>query len=133
MQSAEQHAAPVGSGAPVTGAVKRIVITDDDGGILELMTEWLTRAGHDVVAFNDFEAARTYLMTHKPDVLITDVRLGAYNGVQLAMLANRDVPGTVAIVLTGFDDPVIRREATMAGAHYFVKPVKLEKLVDLIG
>ena len=113
-------------------ASKRIVITDDDAGVLEVMSDWLTAAGHEVVSFNEFEAAKAYLFMHKPDVLITDVRLGAFNGVQLAMLANRDTPGTIAIVLTGFDDPVIRKEATMAGALYFVKPVKLEQLLDII-
>jgi YesN/AraC family two-component response regulator len=63
-------------------------------------------------------------------VLVTGVRLGAYNGLQLVMLAKAERPDITAVVLSGFDDPVLRHDATSIGASFRVKPVPHEQLLD---
>src|SRR2546428_13636010 len=97
---------------------KRVLVVEDDEAFLQSMTEWLTRAGHQVVFFNQFKAAKTYLATDAPNVLITGVRLGAFNGLQLVIVAKLEHPEMTAIVLTGTDDPVLRKETSNAGADY---------------
>ena len=82
--------------------------------------------------FSRFEEAKAYLSTVKPDVLISDVRLGAFNGLQLVVYAKLEHPDMIAIVLTGFDDPVLRTEAAHAGALYLVKPIESQRLLDLV-
>ena len=104
-------------------SVKRILLVDDDVALLGLLREWLVSAGHSVVSLSDFHAAKNYLALNIPDMIVTDVRLGAYNGLQLAISAKTAHPDVVTIVLTGFDDNVIRADAAAAGAHYLVKPV----------
>ena len=85
-----------------------------------------------VVALANFADARRALHTEKFEVLITDVRLGAFNGLQLAVLAADQNPGIQLIVFSGFDDPVLRQEAERLGAVYLVKPVTSRQLLDLI-
>lgn len=68
----------------------------------------------------DVPSALRLLAEHRPDLLMTDVRLGAYNGLQLIAMAPRAIP---AIVVTGFSDPVIEADAARLGAEYRVKPV----------
>lgn len=111
----------------------RVVIVDDNEPLLRAMEECVAGAGHDVVAFGQFESAKTYLATTQFDVLVTDVRLGAYNGLQLAMFAKLEHPETTAIVLSGFDDPVLRKDAASIGARFCVKPVGTEALLDGIA
>ena len=65
-------------------------------------------------------------------MLISDVRLGAFNGLQLVVFAKLQHPDMIAIVLTGFDDPVLRTEAAHAGALYLVKPIESQRLLDLV-
>jgi two-component system response regulator YesN len=72
------------------------------------------------------------LHTDRFDVLITDVRLGAFNGLQLAVLARDQNPEIQLIVFSGFDDPVLRQEAERLGAVYLVKPVTSRQLLELI-
>src|SRR5439155_23034991 len=77
--------------------------------------------------------AKTYLAANKPDVLISDVRLGAFNGLQLIVFAKLQHPEMIAIVLTGYDDPVLRAEAAHANALYLVKPVEADRLLEAIS
>jgi DNA-binding NtrC family response regulator len=125
----EPLAPPAGS-AP--GQVRRAVIVDDDQGLLRLVKNWLTGIGFEVDAFDQFEPAKRHLMSSTPQVLVTDVRLGAFNGLQLVVLAKLAHPEIVAIVLTGFEDPVLRKEAADAGAVYLPKPIRAEQLIDVI-
>ena len=117
----------------LTSAPKHVLIVDDDEAVLDMFTGILRQAGHDVTSFSLFESAKAYLSAAKPDVLISDVRLGAFNGLQLVVFAKLQHPEMIAIVLTGYDDPVLRTEAAHAGASYLVKPIDSERLLELIN
>ena len=120
------------SPSPQAGGTRRALIVDDDQALLRLMKTWLTGIGFEVETFDRFEPAKIRLMGSAPHVLITDVRLGAFNGLQLVVLAKLANPELVAVVLTGFDDRVLRKEAADAGAVYLSKPVRAEQLIDVI-
>src|SRR4051812_38465402 len=113
-----------------TSAPKQVLIVDDDAAVLDMFSGVLRLAGHDVTSFSRFESAKAYLSAAKPDVLITDVRLGAFNGIQLVVFAKLQPPEMIAVVLTGYDDPVLRAEAAHAGASYLVKPIDSERLFE---
>jgi len=110
-----------------------ILIVDDDLSLLDALESALKQAGQrEVVALGAFADARRALHTDHFDVLITDVRLGAFNGLQLAVLARDQNPEIQLIVFSGFDDPVLRQEAERLGAVYLVKPVTSRQLLELI-
>lgn len=90
-------------------------------------------AGYRVTGAASFEEGRQALATSTPDVLLTDIRLGAYNGLQLIIRARADNPRVRAFVLTGFSDPVVRREAERLHAVHLEKPVDLQLLLDLVA
>ena len=110
----------------------RVMVVDDDAPLLDALAQWLAAEGDEVVACGSFEAARRMLIERPYDVLITDVRLGANNGLQLAVIARQAHPRMLLIVFSGFDDPVLRREAEKLDAHYLVKPVSGEILRGLV-
>src|SRR5213595_3040095 len=89
-------------------------------------------AGQDVRAYSNFEEARRVLQTTRFDALITDVRLGAFNGLQLAVIGRDTYPDIRLIVFSGFDDPVLRTEAEHVGATYLVKPVTGSRLLEIL-
>ena len=108
-----------------------VLIVDDDRDLLYLLREAFENAGYQVVAESDFAGARRSLQTHKLNALLTDVRLGEYNGIQLALLARELHPAIKVVVFSGFDDPVLREEAERVGAPFMVKPVSSETLINL--
>ena len=120
------------TGPNAARASKRVVLVDDDDAQLDIVTQFLSRAGHEVVTFSQFPAAKDYLTNERTDVVITDIRLGAFNGLQLVIQAKVGNRRTLAIVLTWFDDPVVQAEAAKAGAEYMVKPVNIEELLARI-
>lgn len=113
-------------------ASKRLLIIDDDLSLLDALERALTAGGLDVVAHTTFEGARHALRSQQFDALLTDVRLGAFNGIQLAVVARDSYPDMQIIVFSGFDDPVLRGEAEQIGATYLVKPVTAEELIRLL-
>ena len=110
----------------------RILIVDDDTGLLEAMQRSLRDSVRTVVACDSFEKARQMLKDQAFDALITDVRLGAFNGLQLAVMARDMYPVMRLVVFSGFDDPVLRADAEQIGAIYLVKPVASSELLRLL-
>jgi DNA-binding response OmpR family regulator len=102
-----------------------VMIVDDDPAVLGTLDRLITSWGHRTRAIGTFEQARRELSTSSPDALVTDVRLGDYNGLQLVHLARQRNPLATLIAISGIDDPVLRVEAANAGAAYLLKPTEL--------
>ena len=111
---------------------QKILIVDDDASLLEALERSFLEAGQDVRAYSKFEEARRVLQSTRFDALITDVRLGAFNGLQLAVIGRDTYPDMRLIVFSGFDDPVLRTEAEHVGATYIVKPVTGAQLLQIL-
>jgi FixJ family two-component response regulator len=108
---------------------KRVLIVEDHEATRQGLRALLTNAGYEVDAAGTFAEARRALAEHPPDLLITDLRLGEYNGLQLVAA----VPlGTPSIVVTGFPDAVLGADALKLGAHYITKPIDAQSLMNLM-
>ena len=106
-----------------------ILIVDDHRVTRLGLAEMLADAGYSVVTTGTFQEARRILREDPPDLLIADVRLGSFNGLQLVISGQQRVP---AIVITGYADPVLEAEARRSGAEYLVKPFDPERLLATI-
>jgi FixJ family two-component response regulator len=121
---------------------RQIMIVDDDAVVLDALERLLVMWGYRTRAFNRFEDARASLgmpglpsrppQAEAPDALIVDIRLGEYNGLQLVHLAKQLNPEMTIVVVSGFDDPVLRTEAARAGAAYLLKPAELQRLKEYL-
>ena len=98
----------------------KILIVEDDRATRMGLQELLRQAGYEAVAAADFRAGRLALEQEQPDLLIADLRLEGFNGLQLLHVNPRPIP---TIIVTGFPDDVLQAEARYLGAEYLVKPV----------
>jgi DNA-binding response OmpR family regulator len=110
-----------------------ILIVDDDAQLLDAIRRAFSEAGREVIAHSTFEGARRALREESFDALVTDVRLGAFNGLQLAVIARDTHPDIRIIVFSGYDDPVLRHDAETIGATYLVKPVSFSELMAALN
>ena len=117
----------------MTDGPKRVLIVDDDRQVLKYLAELVREAGYDIVTCERYADAKALLSTSRPNLLLTDIRLGAYNGLQLAIFAQSRHPGIPIIVLTGYEDPTLREQAKSAGAVFLVKPVRRLDLLAALG
>lgn len=109
---------------------KTILLVEDDLATRVGLSTLLERAGYEVVASESVQEGRSILEEEAPDLLITDVRLGAFNGLQLLAMSPRRIP---TIVTTGFPDPVLEAEALQLGAKFLLKPVEPGNLLALVA
>jgi DNA-binding NtrC family response regulator len=110
-----------------------VLVVDDDRAVLGLVEQWLTTAGYAVVACDQFEMAKQQLTETAPAILLTDVRLGAFNGLQLVILAKEQGPQTPAVVMSAYDDPMLRKEASQCGAGYLNKPFTRDQVLAAVA
>jgi CheY-like chemotaxis protein len=106
-----------------------LLIVDDDSATREGLARLLSDDGFRVLTADSFERAVDSLKTKAPDLLLLDVRLGEFNGLQLLVTAPRSIP---AIVMTGYADNVLERDARQLGAEYLVKPITHDSLLAAI-
>ena len=106
-----------------------ILVVDDDRGTRTGLAELLEGAGYETSALGTFEEAVRALRSDPPDLLIADVRLGPFNGLQLVISSPKPIP---SIIITGFADPVLESDARRRGADYILKPVDPAALLHLV-
>lgn len=69
----------------------------------------------------------------KPDILFLDMRMPGVDGRELIGMLNRDLPGTITIVISGYSDFEYTKEAIRNRAfEYLLKPVKKEELAAVL-
>jgi DNA-binding NtrC family response regulator len=86
------------------------------------LTGALVALGFAVVVVTDFDDAKHRLTTEPPDVLVTDVRLGQFNGLHLVFAAKSVNPALLAIVVGAAEDLPLSDEAERAGATFLLDP-----------
>ena len=111
------------SAAPVA-----LVVEPNAANRLRTVTA-LASAGFHVTATEAFEAARQWIATSPPAVLVTALKLGEYNGLHLVLRARATSPRTVVLVLSDDGGADFKREAQHAGATFLVDPVTPSELV----
>ena len=107
----------------------RVLIVEDDPTTRLGLQQLLGAAGYETIGAADLKEGLEALKHFAPDLLILDIRLGEFNGLQILATAAR---GTPAIVTTGFADPVLEADAMKLGADFLVKPVLPSKLLALV-
>lgn len=107
----------------------KILVVDDHHDTCEWLSEVLTGAGYQALTANTLQDGVDAISSEAPDLLIVDVRLGMFNGLQLVALSEKPIP---AIVITGLADPGLKREAHQLEADYLIKPVEPSTLLTLV-
>ena len=100
----------------------RVLVLDDDANALSGMVEILRDAEYQVTGAGTYDAAKGLLATESFDLLITDVRLRGFNGLNLARQCNIDYPDMGLMIITGYDEPMMEIEAARYQAEFVHKP-----------
>ena len=107
----------------------KVLIVDDDPAACAGLAALLSGAGYAPQCATTFHQGRTALSRDIPDLMIVDVRLGDFNGLQLIIDTDARIP---AIVISGFADSALEAEAHKLGADYVVKPILPSALLALV-
>ncbi len=115
------------------GRRPRIVLVDDDPGLLRLLTIRLRSEGFEVAACESAAQALTSVPRFQPDVLVTDLRMKDKDGIALLKELQGRYPALPVILLTAHGTIPDAVTATKSGAFAFLtKPVEKDQLLEQI-
>src|SRR5688572_4151199 len=109
-----------------------VLIVDTNAATVEEMAATVRTKDYAVLTALTFEQGKALWCSQSPDVLVVDIRLGQYNGLQLLIRARWDRPDLTAVVTSPVPDPVLEAESIRCGATYLIKPVSRSQLVNAI-
>jgi DNA-binding NtrC family response regulator len=109
-----------------------VLVVEPDPSDLSSTVVLLQSAGYRVATASAFEEAKLLLASESPDLLITGVRLGPYNGLHLVLRSRADHPEMAAIVTSSVSDPVLEAEAHRQNAGFLLTPVSNGELLAAI-
>ena len=106
-----------------------ILVADDDAVARDLLAEALKKEGYAVEAFASGEEVIARGRQGHVDVVLTDIRMGAVDGLTVLREFKRMSPNTAVVVLTAFGSLEGAIEAIKQGAYdYLAKPFKREEI-----
>ena len=111
----------------------KILLVDDDPGLLRLLSIRLRAEGYEVEAVESAHKALGALHRFGPDLVITDLRMDKMDGIGLLKELQTKSPGLRVIIVTAHGTIPDAVTATQHGAFGFLtKPIDKEELMSLV-
>jgi two-component system response regulator GlrR len=114
-------------------AAGKILLVDDDPGLLRLLSIRLRAEGYEVEAVESAHKALATLRRFSPDLVITDLRMDKMDGIGLLKELQTRSPGLRVVIITAHGTIPDAVTATQQGAFGFLtKPIDKEELMSLV-
>ena len=111
----------------------KILLVDDDPGLLRLLSIRLRAEQYEVEAVESAEKALSVLNRFRPDLVVTDLRMDKMDGIGLLKELQSRSPGLRVLIMTAhgtIPDAVL---ATQSGAFGFLtKPIDKDELMSTV-
>lgn len=110
---------------------KKVLLADDDQLLASLLNHRLSRAGYDVTHNIDGKQVKEYLKTNQPDIIVSDIMMPYFSGIELIDYVRNEIQSKVPIIIissAGNEENVL--SAFELGANDFIsKPVSPSELL----
>jgi DNA-binding NtrC family response regulator len=114
---------------PMNRTSAHLLVVDDDPVTIDLLKEVLSKEGYEVSTALSGEEAIAQGRDHLFDIVITDVRMGEKDGMEVLRSFKKISPETTVIMITAFGLIETAIEAIREGAFdYISKPFKLDEI-----
>jgi len=111
----------------------KILVVDDEPTVRTAIANYLKTFAFEVLEAEDGEIAKEILSSGPLDLVITDVAMPRFDGIQLLSYVKEHNPNAEVIVITGYGTIEMAVEVMRRGAFIFLqKPIKLPDLRDQV-
>jgi two-component system NtrC family sensor kinase len=101
-------------------ADEKVLVVDDESGVVKLCERLLKRAGYEVYAYADPEEALAFLEQETTDLLLVDIRMPQMDGFEVIARARASQPDLAVVVMTGYGTVETAVETLRRGADGLV-------------
>jgi two-component system, NtrC family, response regulator HydG len=120
--------------APGQRAEHVVLVVDDDPAMAATVADGLTDFGWSTRTATTADDATAAVRDPSVDVLVTDLRMPAVDGIELLALSKTVAPERPVVVMTAFGAIDTAVESLRRGAfHYLLKPFKVAELDLFLG
>jgi DNA-binding NtrC family response regulator len=109
----------------------RILLVDPDSLGAAASEQALIQTGYRVVPVRTFEEATRQISLDYPDLLVTKVRLGSFNGLHLLLRCRAEHPDLPVIIIGSSADRTA--DVTRFGAEFVTSPVEPDSFLELVA
>jgi CheY-like chemotaxis protein len=97
----------------------RILITDDEESMRQLVARAIAMDGHEIVTAQDGAEALDIIVQDNGafDLLLTDIKMPVMDGIALSLAVARDFPSLTILLMTGYADQRERATGLNAIVH----------------
>ena len=111
----------------------RVLVVDDDEGILDGVERLLRLDGYEAVLFSSAEAFKSHTDFERVVCVVLDINLKDGSGIELRHRLKAIGIGVPVIYMTGNEDPAVRKAALASGCIAFlIKPFPVRDLLASI-
>ncbi len=114
----------------------KVLIADDEVKVCKLIShliDWQEYGMEIGAMVNDGMSALQYIREEKPDIVITDIRMPGYDGIELIKLAKEVDPGINFIIVSGYRQFDYAHNAIKYGVEdYLLKPLKKAEMIHTL-
>jgi len=114
----------------------KVLLVDDTRTLLSLIQVYLLGTHLEFVEARDGIEGLAKAREHKPDLIISDIRMPGMDGFEFcaAVRADRTLHGVPFVMLTSLTDEMSRRKGKLVGASSFLtKPIAPEQLRAIVA
>ena len=107
----------------------KVLVVDDEPAAMELLVEFLSTKGYEVLTATNGEEAVRRVKEDRPHLVLLDVQMPRMNGIEVLRRIRELDPELGVIMTTGVNEEAVGRKALELGAFdYIVKPLDLKYL-----
>ncbi len=110
-----------------------ILIADDNSEMRSFIAEILTDIPATVYEAADGPEAVAYASLCKPDLILMDIRMPGFNGIEATRRILKENPGSKVVIITECDSREFRRDARESGCLAYVLKDDLDILPETLA
>ena len=118
---------------PMLSTTAKILVVDDEPGVLLTTRAILQEEGYDVEAAGSGQEAVEAIHQRHYDLVLTDLKMPGVNGLDVLAEVRKRSPLTVTVMMTGYGSVGSALDAVQLGAYeYLLKPIEVEDLKQAV-
>ena len=111
--------------------IKNILLAEDDEMLASLITHWLEKSGYEVVQATNGLQVKEYLKDNMPDLLISDVMIPYFTGIEIVEHVRKELKSQLPIILisAASNDENILNAFELGANDFLSKPISPPELL----
>lgn len=112
----------------------RLLVIDDDPGVVDYLLDMLRQKGYSVAGFTQTDAALGAIEKELFDLVISDVVMPGMRGLELMAAIHAKRPEQLVLLITAFGSIDLAMQSMRAGAcDFLTKPFRIEELYSAVA